>query len=53
MDMDSASAMAMDHEHNLGGRLRTAQWQLDGDGRRDATAMSGATATRQPRMVRW
>ena len=44
---DGASAVAMDQEHNGDGRRWTARWRIDGDGRRGATAMDGATATRR------
>jgi hypothetical protein len=42
----------MDREHNGDGRQWAARWQIDGDGRRGATAMDGAarrqwTARRQ------
>jgi len=44
----------MDHEPNGDGRQWTAQWQLDGDGRRDgnSTARDGAMATRWRWMMR-
>ena len=39
----------MDLEHNSDGRRWMAQWQLDGDGRRNVnlTARDGAMATRR------
>ena len=47
MARDSASAAAMDREHNGDGRRWTARWQIDGDGRRDgnSTARNGAMVT--------
>ena len=44
---DGASATLMDCDCNGDGRRRTAQWRLDGDGRRGETAMYGTTATEQ------
>jgi len=52
---DGTSVAAMDREHNGNEWRWTAQWRIEGDGGRGATARNGATAmaTRRQGTVRW